>query len=56
VPLPTGQELTGSVRRTYHIAVPADPVQPSVPVIVVFHGGGLWNDRVVECFAAWRTR
>lgn len=26
--------------RTYHVHVPADPAQASVPAIVVFHGGG----------------
>ena len=36
----TGQELTGSRRRTYHVQVPDDPAGPTVPVIFVFHGGG----------------
>ena len=36
----TGQELIGSRRRTYHVQVPDDPAGPTVPVIIVFHGGG----------------
>ena len=36
----TGQELVGSRRRTYHVQVPDDPAGPTVPVIIVFHGGG----------------
>jgi poly(3-hydroxybutyrate) depolymerase len=36
----TAQELIGSRRRTYHVQVPDDPAGPSVPVIIVFHGGG----------------
>jgi poly(3-hydroxybutyrate) depolymerase len=36
----TGQELIGSRHRTYHVQVPDDPAGPSVPVIIVFHGGG----------------
>ena len=36
----TGQELLGSRRRTYHVQVPNDPAGPTVPVIIVFHGGG----------------
>ena len=35
-----GEELPGDRRRTYHIEVPADPVQAVLPVIIVFHGGG----------------
>ena len=36
----TGQELAASRRRTYHVQVPDDPAGPTVPVILVFHGGG----------------
>jgi poly(3-hydroxybutyrate) depolymerase len=36
----TGQQLLGSRRRTYHVQVPDDPAGPTVPVIIVFHGGG----------------
>jgi poly(3-hydroxybutyrate) depolymerase len=36
----TGQELAASRRRTYHVQVPEDPAGPTVPVILVFHGGG----------------
>ena len=36
----TGQEIAGSRRRTYHVQVPDDPAGPTVPVILVFHGGG----------------
>jgi poly(3-hydroxybutyrate) depolymerase len=36
----TGQELLGSRRRTYHVQVPDEPAGPTVPVILVFHGGG----------------
>jgi poly(3-hydroxybutyrate) depolymerase len=34
------QTLHGSVDRTYHIQIPADPPQAALPVIIVFHGGG----------------
>lgn len=40
MPLLTGQELVRSVRRTYHVEIPANPVQATLPVIIVFHGGG----------------
>lgn len=36
----TAQELAGTVRRTYHVEVPAEPARAVVPVIIVFHGGG----------------
>ena len=36
----TGQEIVGSRRRTYHVQVPDDPAGPTVPLILVFHGGG----------------
>jgi poly(3-hydroxybutyrate) depolymerase len=36
----TGQEIVGSRHRTYHVQVPDDPAGPTVPVILVFHGGG----------------
>ena len=36
----TGQEVVASRRRTYHVQVPDDPAGPTVPVILVFHGGG----------------
>ena len=28
------------LRRTYHVEVPANPLRSTLPVIVVFHGGG----------------
>lgn len=34
------QTLPGTVDRTYHIEIPANPPQAVVPVIIVFHGGG----------------
>lgn len=34
------QTLLGTVSRTYHIQVPANPAQAVAPVIIVFHGGG----------------
>jgi poly(3-hydroxybutyrate) depolymerase len=36
----TGQSLPSVGTRTYHIEVPANPPQASVPAILVFHGGG----------------
>lgn len=40
MPLLTGEDLTTSRGRTYHVHVPDDPPQAAVPVIIVFHGGG----------------
>jgi poly(3-hydroxybutyrate) depolymerase len=40
MPLLTGQEVTVGLRRSYHVQVPDNPGQETVPVIVVFHGGG----------------
>ncbi len=40
MPLLTRQPLNGTIQRTYHIQVPANPVQALLPVIIVFHGGG----------------
>ena len=34
------QALLGTVTRTYHIQIPANPTQAALPVIIVFHGGG----------------
>jgi poly(3-hydroxybutyrate) depolymerase len=36
----TGQSLTATVQRIYHIQVPDNPPQALLPVIIVFHGGG----------------
>jgi poly(3-hydroxybutyrate) depolymerase len=36
----TDQALLGTIHRTYHIQIPANPAQAVVPVIIVFHGGG----------------
>ena len=36
----TGQQLPSVGTRTYHVEVPANPPQASVPAIIVFHGGG----------------
>lgn len=35
-----GEEIGGSVTRSYTIHVPDNPVRATVPAIVVFHGGG----------------
>lgn len=40
MPLLTSQPLATRVSRTYHVHVPDDPPQATVPTIVVFHGGG----------------
>ncbi len=34
------EHISASTRRTYHIQVPANPIQATLPVIIVFHGGG----------------
>jgi poly(3-hydroxybutyrate) depolymerase len=34
------QVVSATVSRTYHVHVPANPCQASVPAIIVFHGGG----------------
>lgn len=36
----TNQPLAQSTARRYHIEVPTNPPQASVPAIIVFHGGG----------------
>lgn len=36
----TGQQLSTTTDRTYHIEVPDSPPQAAVPAIIVFHGGG----------------
>jgi len=38
-PLP-GQTVQAQISRTYHVQVPDNPLQATVPAIVVFHGGG----------------
>ena len=40
MPVLTSQPIPQNHDRTYHVHVPADPAQSSVPAIVVFHGGG----------------
>lgn len=40
VPLLPGQTLPTPISRTYHVYIPDNPVQTTVPAIVVFHGGG----------------
>ncbi|MGH3972512.1 MAG: alpha/beta hydrolase family esterase [Pseudonocardiaceae bacterium] len=40
MPLLTGQTLVASISRTYHIYIPDNPPQATVPAIIVFHGGG----------------
>ena len=40
MPVLTNQLIVQGGDRTYHIHVPADPAQATVPAIVVFHGGG----------------
>ena len=40
MPLLQNQIMSGPSRRTYHVHIPADPPQATVPAIVVFHGGG----------------
>jgi poly(3-hydroxybutyrate) depolymerase len=34
------QVVSATISRTYHVHVPANPPQATVPAIVVFHGGG----------------
>lgn len=46
----TGQELSVTTRRTYHVEVPDDPPQEIVPAVVIFHGGG---QDVDEIAARW---
>ena len=40
MPLLTGQTLLAPISRTYHVYIPDNPVQATVPAIIVFHGGG----------------
>lgn len=40
MPLLPGQTLSTPISRTYNVYIPDNPVQPTVPAIVVFHGGG----------------
>ncbi len=40
MPVLTDQPLPQPTLRTYHVHVPANPTQATVPAIIVFHGGG----------------
>ena len=40
MPVLTNQLIVQGGDRTYHVHVPANPAQTTVPAIVVFHGGG----------------
>ena len=40
MPVYTDQLIAQAGDRTYHVHVPANPAQATVPAIVVFHGGG----------------
>ena len=40
MPVLTNQLIVQGGDRTYHVHVPANPAQASVPAIIVFHGGG----------------
>ena len=40
MPVLTDQLIAQGGDRTYHVHVPANPAQATVPAIVVFHGGG----------------
>jgi poly(3-hydroxybutyrate) depolymerase len=40
MPVLTDQPIPQNHTRTYHVHVPANPAQATVPAIVVFHGGG----------------
>ena len=40
MPVLTDQLIVQGGDRTYHVHVPANPAQATVPAIVVFHGGG----------------
>ena len=40
MPVYTDQPIAQAGDRTYHVHVPANPAQATVPAIVVFHGGG----------------
>ena len=40
MPVLTNQLIVQGGDRTYHVHVPANPAQATVPAIVVFHGGG----------------
>ena len=38
--LSVGLEATGSLTRSYTVQIPDNPAGPTVPAIIVFHGGG----------------
>jgi len=38
--LSVGLEVTGSLTRSYTVQIPDNPAGPTVPAIIVFHGGG----------------
>ena len=40
MPMLTNQTVAENNDRTYHVHVPDNPTQATVPAIVVFHGGG----------------
>ena len=40
MPVLTDQLIVQGGDRTYHVHVPANPAQATVPAIIVFHGGG----------------
>jgi poly(3-hydroxybutyrate) depolymerase len=40
MPMLTDQLIVQGGDRTYHVHIPANPTQATVPAIVVFHGGG----------------
>jgi poly(3-hydroxybutyrate) depolymerase len=40
MPVLTNQPIPQNHVRTYHVHVPANPAQATVPAVVVFHGGG----------------
>lgn len=44
----TGQEISTDLSRTYHVHVPDDPPQATVPTIIVFHGGGQDADTIAR--------
>jgi hypothetical protein len=40
MPVLVSQPVPQNHDRTYHVQVPANPAQATVPATVVFHGGG----------------